>query len=78
VTSSAQLQPLIQAKERLDHRLKEIPLEPGIYFMHDRDDQILYIGKSKQLRARVRSYFRDPVHHSPRIELMVRQVIDIE
>jgi excinuclease ABC subunit C len=78
VTSSAQLQPLIQDQERLDHRLKEIPLEPGIYFMRDRDDQILYIGKSKRLRARVRSYFRDPVHHSPRIELMVRQVIDIE
>jgi excinuclease ABC subunit C len=78
VTSSAQLQPLIQDQERLDHRLKEIPLEPGIYFMRDRDDQILYIGKSKRLRARVRSYFRDPGHHSPRIELMIRQVIDIE
>ena len=46
--------------------------------MRDHDDQILYIGKSKKLRSRVRSYFRELDHHSPRIELMVRQVTDIE
>jgi len=65
--------------ERLETRLKEIPQEPGVYFMRDETDQILYIGKSKSLRNRVRSYFRDAAHHhSPRIASMVSKVADIE
>lgn len=72
------LSPLIQDPERLEQRLKEIPPEPGVYYMRDREDQILYIGKSKRLRSRVRSYFRDLANHTPRIELMVRQVAEIE
>lgn len=51
---------------------------PGVYFMKDGSDHILYIGKSKQLRSRVRSYFRDDSSHAPRTVLMVRQVVDIE
>lgn len=46
--------------------------------MRDASDQILYIGKSKSLRSRVRSYFRDHYHHTPRITIMVMQVMDIE
>ncbi|GBF86196.1 excinuclease ABC subunit UvrC [Aphanothece sacrum] len=46
--------------------------------MRDIEGQILYIGKSKKLRSRVRSYFRDSQPHSPRIALMVQQVRDIE
>jgi excinuclease ABC subunit C len=70
--------PLIQDSERLESRLKEIPAEPGVYYMRDASDQVLYIGKSKKLRSRVRSYFRDDHHHSPRITMMVRLVVDIE
>ncbi|WP_315862765.1 excinuclease ABC subunit UvrC [Trichothermofontia sichuanensis] len=69
---------LIQDPSRLEARLREIPAEPGVYLMRDRDDRILYIGKSKKLRTRVRSYFRELQRHSPRIELMVRQVVEIE
>ncbi len=47
--------------------------------MKDATDQILYIGKSKSLRNRVRSYFRDAAHHhTPRIATMVRSVADVE
>jgi excinuclease ABC subunit C len=70
--------PLLQDPDRLEQRLKEIPPEPGVYLMRDRDDHILYIGKSKKLRSRVRSYFRPAQAHSPRIELMVHQVSEIE
>jgi len=69
---------LIQDSERLENRLKEIPPVPGVYLMRDRDDRILYIGKSKKLRSRVRSYFRDSQSLSQRIERMVQQVADIE
>ncbi len=66
------------AAPNLEHRLQEIPPEPGVYFMRDATDRILYIGKSKKLRTRVRSYFRDGNHHPPRIAMMVRQVVEIE
>lgn len=46
--------------------------------MKDARDQTLYIGKSKCLRNRVRSYFRDFHGHMPRITVMVMQVVDIE
>ncbi|MEL7331146.1 MAG: excinuclease ABC subunit UvrC [Cyanobacteria bacterium J06560_2] len=70
---------LLQDPDRLETRLKEIPQEPGVYFMKDETDQILYIGKSKSLRNRVRSYFREGAHHhTPRIATMVRSVSDIE
>jgi excinuclease ABC subunit C len=46
--------------------------------MRDSEDAILYIGKAKVLRNRVRSYFQESGGHSPRISLMVRQVCEIE
>ncbi len=70
--------PLLLQPERLSARLRELPAEPGCYLMRDASDRILYIGKSKSLRARVRSYFRNSHDISPRIALMVRQVCEIE
>lgn len=69
---------LVHNPEQLEHRLTEIPPEPGVYLMRDAVDRILYIGKSKKLRSRVRSYFRDSNTLSPRIAMMVRQVAEIE
>ena len=71
-------QPLLQDRSRLKARLKEVPVEPGCYLMRDGEDRILYIGKAKVLRNRVRSYFQSGGGHSPRIALMVRQVCEIE
>ncbi|MBD1923114.1 excinuclease ABC subunit UvrC [Microcoleus sp. FACHB-831] len=78
MTTSAQTLTLVKDPERLEKRLKEIPPEPGVYFMRDASDRILYIGKSKKLRSRVRSYFRDKQKLSDRIAMMVRQVAEIE
>ncbi|MEG4457703.1 excinuclease ABC subunit UvrC [Microcoleus sp. N9_A1] len=70
--------PLVKDAERLESRLKEIPAVPGVYLMRDEGDRILYIGKSKRLRNRVRSYFRETQNLSPRIAMMVQQVREIE
>jgi len=78
VTTSTKTLPLLKDPERLEKHLKEIPQEPGVYFMKDDFDRILYIGKSKKLRSRVSSYFRDSHRLSDRITMMVRQVRDIE
>ncbi|MBD2771235.1 excinuclease ABC subunit UvrC [Iningainema tapete] len=78
MTSSIAALPLVKEPERLENRLKEIPPEPGVYFMRDASDRIMYIGKSRSLRSRVRSYFRDSQRLSERIATMVKQVTDIE
>jgi excinuclease ABC subunit C len=75
--SSNHIQPLIDDPDRLEERLKEVPPEPGVYYMRDATDQILYIGKSKKLRSRLRQYFNGS-DTRPRIQLMMRQVTDIE
>jgi excinuclease ABC subunit C len=78
VTTSAKTLTLVKNSDRLEKRLKEIPQEPGVYLMRDSSDRILYIGKSKKLRSRVRSYFRESQKLSDRIAMMVRQVVEIE
>ena len=69
---------LLLNNDALKNKLKEIPLEPGIYLMLDKQEDILYIGKSKHLRVRVRSYFQEGKYHTPRINLMLQQVNNIE
>ncbi|MYK85930.1 MAG: excinuclease ABC subunit C, partial [Synechococcus sp. SB0669_bin_7] len=69
---------LLQNPEERETRLREVPLEPGCYLMRDRDSRVLYIGKAKKLRTRLRSYFRGHELLSPRIQLMVRQIHDVD
>jgi excinuclease ABC subunit C len=45
-------------EERIEAQLKGIPAKPGVYLFRDAKDTVLYVGKAKSLRARVRSYFR--------------------
>ena len=78
MTTSAQTLPLLKDPERLERRLAEIPPESGVYFMRDGSDRIIYIGKSRKLRSRVRSYFRDGYNKSERIATMVKLVTEIE
>ncbi|MEH2384544.1 MAG: excinuclease ABC subunit UvrC [Nostoc sp.] len=78
MTISTEILPLVKEPERLENRLAEIPPEPGVYFMRDKSDRIIYIGKSRKLRSRVRSYFRDGYNKSERIATMVKLVTEIE
>src|SRR5918995_1569626 len=45
-------------EERLEAQLKGLPAKPGVYLFRGRGDAVLYVGKAKSLRSRVRSYFR--------------------
>ena len=78
MTASIETKLLLKEPEQLEIRLKEMPSEPGVYFMRSGNGDILYIGKSKKLRSRVRSYFRSGQKLSDRIAMMVRQVAEIE
>ena len=57
--------------------IKNLPKQPGVYRYYDKDGKLLYIGKAKNLKNRVSSYFINK-DHSFRIELMVRKIYNIE
>ncbi|MDM3851279.1 MAG: excinuclease ABC subunit UvrC [Aphanizomenon gracile PMC627.10] len=78
MTTSEQILPLYKNPERLENRLGEIPPEPGVYLFRDGSDRLIYIGKSRKLRSRVRSYFRDSTNKTERINTMVKLVTEIE
>lgn len=59
-------------------RLKTVPNRPGCYLMRDRRGVIIYIGKAKNLRRRVLSYFRPNARHPPKVRSMVETVYDFE
>ena len=59
-------------------RLKTVPTRPGCYLMRDRRGVIIYVGKAKNLRRRVMSYFRPGAHHPPKVRSMVDTVWDFE
>ncbi len=64
--------------EHLKETLSHLPAYPGVYMMKDERGSILYIGKAKSLRNRVRSYFQEKAAHSPRITVMVGKVDKID
>ena len=66
------------ASELIRQRLKEVPPRPGCYLMRDRRGVIIYVGKAKNLRRRVGSYFRPGARHSPKVRSMVETVYDFE
>lgn len=61
---------------RLRRKANELPLQSGVYLMHDRMGEIIYIGKAKHLKNRVTSYFRALESHTPKVLAMVENVED--
>ncbi|MEE9226453.1 MAG: excinuclease ABC subunit UvrC [Acidobacteriota bacterium] len=55
-----------------------LPEEPGVYQFRSARGTILYIGKAKSLRSRVRSYFQNPAGRSPRIRRMLAEAADLD
>lgn len=58
--------------------LKKLPHCPGVYIMHDANDNIIYVGKAINLHNRVRSYFRKNIGRGPRIDKMVTLIARFE
>lgn len=54
--------------------VKETNPSPRVYLMKEEKGGVLYVGKAKNLRNRLTTYFQAPVHESPRIEMMVSRV----
>jgi excinuclease ABC subunit C len=64
--------------DELKERLKDFPTQCGVYLMKNAADKIIYIGKAKNIRNRVRSYFQDSKDHSTKTRVLVNHIHEIE
>ncbi len=62
----------------LEDKLKNLPVSPGVYLHMDATGRIIYVGKAKNLRSRVRSYFQSGRGHDIKTQELVRRIADLE
>ena len=62
----------------IEEELKKLPASPGVYIMHDKRDEIIYVGKAISLKNRVRQYFQSSRNKTAKIEKMVSRIARFE
>jgi excinuclease ABC subunit C len=69
---------MVAVPSRVENQLKSLPAKPGVYLFRDADGDVLYVGKAKSLRPRVRSYFQRTTDGRPQIQSLPARVADVE
>ena len=64
--------------EKIKEILENIPELPGVYLMKDKSGRIIYVGKAKVLKNRVRQYFQNPEEKDPKTRTLVSKINQIE
>ena len=62
----------------IEQSVKNLPDNPGVYIMYDKYDEVIYVGKAKNLKNRVSSYFRKNSSHTPKVLAMVENIVRFE
>lgn len=62
----------------VEEKLQNLPNQPGVYLYRNEKGKVIYVGKAKNLRSRVRSYFQDSRSLAPRTVLLVQQIRDLD
>lgn len=62
----------------IEEELKKLPAKPGVYLMHNANDEIIYVGKAISLKNRVRQYFQSSRNLTPKIVQMVSHIARFE
>lgn len=62
----------------LEAKRKSLPSSPGVYLMKDSLGNVIYVGKSKNLKSRVSSYFQSSKSHSPKVVKLVKNLKDFD
>ena len=62
----------------LEYQLKNLPDKPGVYLMKNNLGEIIYVGKAKVLKNRVRQYFQKSQKHSEKVKAMVKNIEEFE
>lgn len=65
-------------QKQIETILKSLPTSAGVYRFLDREGTVIYVGKAKNLRNRVQSYFKNDLSHSPKTRLLVKKIHDIK
>ncbi len=60
------------------HQLKILPDKPGVYIMKNSLGEVIYVGKAKVLKNRVRQYFQNSKNHSEKVRAMVKNIAEFE
>lgn len=64
--------------QNLQEKLENLSTQPGVYLFKNEDGKVLYVGKAKNLRSRVRSYFQESRPLDPKTSIMIGKVHDLE
>ncbi len=64
-------------RDELKELVSQLPHSPGVYQYLDKEGKIIYVGKAKDLRKRVSSYFVEGKNHSSKVQVLVKQICDI-
>ena len=67
---------MVKMNEMIKRKLEILPPNPGCYLMKDKNGTVIYVGKSKKLRNRVRSYFTGA--HDRKTQRLVQEIVDFE
>ena len=67
-----------ELRTALFRKLQDLPDKPGVYLHRNAEGKLLYVGKAKSLRSRVRSYFQPGAIHPPRTARLVSEIADVE
>src|SRR6266481_2455790 len=59
-------------------KIRTIPPQPGVYLYKNAEGEVIYVGKAKNLRARVRSYFQEGVGDNAKTGSLMREAVDVE
>src|SRR6202521_4478357 len=62
----------------LREKVGNLPLQPGVYLFKDAGDTILYVGKARSLRGRVKSYFLESRSQDAKTGSLVREIADLD
>ncbi len=62
----------------IEQRLKDLPMDPGVYIMKSKEGQILYVGKARHLKNRVSQYFGNNSNRTEKVLKLVSKVYDFE
>ena len=63
----------------LTEKIRTIPLRPGVYLYKNAEGEVIYVGKAKNLRARVRSYFQEGVGEAnAKTGSLLREAVDVD